>query len=109
MLTLERREGEVVIIQHEGQELQIRDTSRMTAIGIIEVLVIILSFVYVVISIMAYFNVKDSDSKRIYIFPTWFLQKSIFNDYGKRLCLIGFILFVIVFGGAAVLFYDSLN
>ena len=75
--------------------------------GVIKGLVIIAGFIYIIFSVIAYLNVKDADSKNKYIFPTWFLQKDIFNGYGKRLCLIGFILFIMVFGGSAFLFFSE--
>jgi hypothetical protein len=79
----------------------------MNIIGVIKGLVIIFGFVYIIISVIAYLNVKDADSKNRYIFPTWFLQRDIFNEYGKRLCVLGLLLFIIVFGGAAFLFFSE--
>ena len=81
----------------------------MNAISLLKGIVILLGFVYLIVSVMAYTNVKDEDSKKRYIFPTWFLQKDIFNATGKRLCFFGLLIFILVWGGAAFLFFDSIK
>lgn len=64
--------------------------------GIIAGVVIVLSFVYFVLGLIAYSNIEHKQDIWLISFPLWFLRKDIYNDFGKRLCPIGKVIFTLI-------------
>ena len=63
---------------------------------IIAGVVLVLSFVYFVLGLIAYSNIEHKQDSLLISFPLWFLRKEVYNDFGKRLCPIGKILFTTI-------------
>ena len=63
---------------------------------IISGLILTLFFIYLILGFMAYSNIEHKRNDWLISFPLWFLRSDIYNDFGKRLCPIGKVLFTLI-------------
>ncbi len=76
----------------------------MSPLSFLGLVVFILGFVYILFALLAYQNISDPDKTFSFSFPLWFVNRDIYNEYGKSLCKFGFPLFVLTWAGAIVWF-----
>lgn len=75
------------------------------AVGIL----VLLSFVYFIIGLLALSHIDKSQSgdRGSSLSPWWPFNEKIYDDFGKKLCGYGKILFFVVWGGAAIWAIDK--
>lgn len=63
---------------------------------LIATLIVALFFIYLILGLVAFANIKRKQGAFYISFPLWFTRSEMYNDIGKRLCVIGKILFVFI-------------
>ena len=55
-----------------------------------------LFFIYLILGLVAFANIKPNVDAFLISFPLWFIRRDIYNDVGKRLCPGGKVLFILI-------------
>lgn len=63
---------------------------------LIATLIVALFLIYLILGLVAVANIKHKQGAFFISFPLWFTRGGMYNDIGKRLCVVGKILFIFI-------------